>query len=72
MPEQKTVFISYRRAPARFLARAIYQDLRAHDFDVFLDVDSIDSGDFDRIITDSGTGAFPVFADTGHFATLQK
>lgn len=50
MIEQKKVFISYRRAPARYFARAIYQDLRAHDYDVFLDVDSIDSGDFDKII----------------------
>ncbi|HLV33558.1 MAG TPA: SUMF1/EgtB/PvdO family nonheme iron enzyme, partial [Spirillospora sp.] len=48
--EQKTVFISYRRALSKHLARAIYMDLRAHGWDVFLDVNTIDSGDFDRII----------------------
>lgn len=50
MSEQKTVFISYRRQPARYLARAIYQDLRSHGYDVFFDVESINSGEFDRII----------------------
>lgn len=48
--EQKTVFISYRREKSKHLARAIYQDLRMHGWDVFLDVTTIDSGDFDRII----------------------
>lgn len=44
------VFISYRRAPACFIARAIFQDLRANNYDVFLDVQSIDSGEFTRVI----------------------
>lgn len=48
--EQKTVFISYRRALSKHLARSIFQNLRSNSWDVFLDVDSIDSGDFDRII----------------------
>ena len=48
--EQKTVFISYRRAISKHLARSIYMDLRANGWDVFLDVNTIDSGDFDRII----------------------
>ncbi len=48
--EQKTVFISYRRAMSRYVARSIYQDLKAHGWDVFLDVNTIDNGDFDRII----------------------
>lgn len=48
--EQKTVFISYRLAISRHLARSIYQDLKMNDWDVFLDVNTIDSGDFDRII----------------------
>ncbi|RMG81809.1 MAG: TIR domain-containing protein [Chloroflexi bacterium] len=48
--ERKSVFISYRRSSSRYLARAIYQNLRQHGWDVFLDVDTIDSGDFDRII----------------------
>ncbi len=48
--EQKTVFISYRREKSKHLARAIYQDLRMHGWDAFLDVTTIDAGDFDRII----------------------
>jgi tetratricopeptide (TPR) repeat protein len=44
------VFISYRRAPAAFIARAVYQDLKQHGYDVFLDVQSIDSGAFTVII----------------------
>ena len=48
--EQKTVFISYRRALSKHLARSIYQDLKMNGWDVFLDVNTIDSGDFDRII----------------------
>ncbi|GAB4570674.1 MAG: hypothetical protein Kow0077_05340 [Anaerolineae bacterium] len=48
--EQKTVFISYRRDKSKHLARAIYLDLTHHGWDVFLDVTTIDSGDFDRII----------------------
>jgi tetratricopeptide (TPR) repeat protein len=45
-----TVFISYRRSVASFIARAIFGDLRAHGYDVFMDVESIDSGTFDTII----------------------
>lgn len=48
--QQKTVFISYRHSLSKHLARSIYQDLKMHDWDVFLDVNAIDSGDFDRII----------------------
>jgi formylglycine-generating enzyme required for sulfatase activity len=48
--QQKTVFISYRRALSKHLARSIYMDLRENGWDVFLDVNTIHSGDFDRII----------------------
>ena len=48
--EQKTVFISYRRDKSKHLARSIYLDLTHHGWDVFLDVTTIDSGDFDQII----------------------
>ncbi len=47
---EKTVFISYRRSVSRHLARAIFLDLREHDYDVFLDVNTIDNGEFDAII----------------------
>lgn len=45
-----TVFISYRRSTSSYLARAIYMDLKQHNYDVFMDVQSIDSGQFDEII----------------------
>jgi TIR domain len=47
---EKTVFISYRRSVSRHLARAITLDLRAHAYDVFFDVDTVDNGEFDRIV----------------------
>jgi len=51
MPEpEKTVFISYRRSVAAFIARAVFMDLRDHGYDVFMDVESIDSGQFESII----------------------
>ncbi len=46
----KTVFISYRRSTSSFIARAVFMDLRANGYDVFLDVETIDSGAFDKII----------------------
>ena len=46
---EKSVFISYRRSNP-YHARAVYQHLKTKGFDVFLDVDSIDSGAFDQII----------------------
>jgi tetratricopeptide (TPR) repeat protein len=45
MQVEKTVFISYRRTNA-MTARAVYQDLAAHGYDVFLDLQSIDAGAF--------------------------
>jgi tetratricopeptide (TPR) repeat protein len=48
----KTVFISYRRSTSKFIARAVFMDLRAHGYDVFMDVQSIDNGTFDTIILD--------------------
>jgi tetratricopeptide (TPR) repeat protein len=51
MPDpNKTVFISYRRSVSRFIARSIFMDLKANNFDVFMDVETIDSGEFDKII----------------------
>jgi tetratricopeptide (TPR) repeat protein len=49
---EKTVFISYRRTNF-YTALAVYQDLTAHGYDVFFDFQSIDSGDFERIITEN-------------------
>ena len=50
MGDDKTIFISYRRSASRHLARAIALDLRSHGYDVFFDVDTIDNGEFDRIV----------------------
>jgi tetratricopeptide (TPR) repeat protein len=47
---EKTVFISYRRDVSSYIARAIFLDLRANGYDVFMDVESIDSGTFDTVI----------------------
>lgn len=49
MQIQKTVFISYRRTNI-FTARAVYQHLMTHGYDVFLDYENVDSGAFDQII----------------------
>ena len=43
-------FISYRREASAMVARAVFQDLRAHGVDVFMDVESIGSGRFDAIL----------------------
>jgi tetratricopeptide (TPR) repeat protein len=45
-----SAFISYRRDVSAFMARAIFQDLRSNSYDVFMDVESIDSGQFDTIL----------------------
>jgi tetratricopeptide (TPR) repeat protein len=45
-----STFISYRRSVSEFVARAVFQDLRANDVNVFMDVESIDAGDFASII----------------------
>ena len=47
---EKTGFISYRRSASRHLARSITLDLRAHGYDVFFDVDTLDNGAFDQIV----------------------
>src|SRR5512135_3446982 len=45
-----SVFISYRRNISAFIARAVFQDLRSNGIDAFMDVESIDSGQFDTVI----------------------
>ncbi|MEO8394558.1 MAG: tetratricopeptide repeat protein [Chloroflexota bacterium] len=51
MPDlQNSVFISYRRKPASYIARAIFQDLKAHGYDVFMGVESSDQGEFGSVI----------------------
>lgn len=47
---EKTVLISYRRDSSSYTARAIYQDFRHNGYDVFMNVESVDSGPFDTII----------------------
>ena len=46
---EKTVFISYRRKDS-YEALAVYQFLTDQGYDVFLDYESIPSGDFEQII----------------------
>ena len=49
---EKTVFLSYRRTNA-LAARAIFQNLTHHGFDVFLDFHGIASGDFETVILEN-------------------
>src|SRR5215211_3034338 len=49
---EKTVFISYRRTNLPW-ALAIYQNLTANGYDVFFDYQSINSGDFEKIILEN-------------------
>lgn len=49
---EKTVFISYRRTNLPW-ARAIFQDLTQHGFDVFLDYTGVASGDFESVILEN-------------------
>ena len=46
----KSVFISYRREPSWTVARLLFTNLVQNGFDVFMDVETIDSGKFDTII----------------------
>ena len=46
----KTVFISYRRAPSQYLALLLYKDLTKRGYDVFLDIERINSGSFEEAI----------------------
>ena len=45
-----SVFISYRRQTSKYAALLVYKDLKQHDYDVFIDYESIDSGKFGDII----------------------
>ena len=49
---EKTVFISYRRTNFPW-ALSIYQDLTFHGYDVFFDYQSIDSGNFEKVIIEN-------------------
>ena len=46
----RSVFISYRRQLSRTLALLVRSDLHQHRFDVYLDLESLDSGEFERRI----------------------
>jgi len=46
----RSVFISYRRELSWALAHLVFNDLKGHGFDVFMDVESLDSGEFERVV----------------------
>ena len=48
--DNNKIFISYRRAKSNFAARAIYQHLITKNYDVFIDLESIDSGEYQPVI----------------------
>jgi tetratricopeptide (TPR) repeat protein len=47
---EKTVFISYRRSTSKYLALLIFKELNQRGYDVFYDIETIDSGAFESII----------------------
>ncbi len=48
---QNRVFIAYRRKNSTYIGRAVFQDLRAAGYDVFFDVEGLDSaGNFEQAI----------------------
>jgi hypothetical protein len=49
MSAPKTVFISYRHKDF-YIARSVYYELRMNGFDVFIDYQDVDSGDWLRTI----------------------
>jgi hypothetical protein len=46
----RRVFISYRRQFSEHLAQRVRDNLVEHDFDTYLDLENLDSGEFDRKI----------------------
>jgi hypothetical protein len=50
MADQKKVFLSYRRQSSGYEALNVYQHLTHEDYDVFMDVESLDSGRFPDLI----------------------
>lgn len=50
MTDPETVFLSYRREVSWAMAHLVRNDLVAHGFDVFMDVHSIDMGEFEHVI----------------------
>ena len=47
------IFISYRRADGKDLARQLYLKLQTFGYKVFLDVEELQSGDFNKSITEA-------------------
>ena len=64
MSEEKgKVFISYRRKASRYFAHFIYDELTERGYDVFFDTQSINAGDFSKIILSQ-------IAARGHFIAV--
>ena len=61
--DSKKVFISYRRASSEYIARSIFENLDKHGYYVLMDVESIDSGPFDKAI-------FQYIEQTCHFLLI--
>jgi hypothetical protein len=50
MPEQRTVFISYRRPVSSLIASAVYQHLLLRRYDAFMDFEPEDTTEFDAVL----------------------
>jgi hypothetical protein len=48
--DQKKVFLSYRRKLGAWMALSVYHYLKDEGYDVFMDVESLDSGEFPSVI----------------------
>jgi hypothetical protein len=48
--ESKKVFISYRRSESKYAAVAVFQYLTSRGYDVFMDYESLGSGNFEQVI----------------------
>lgn len=77
-----SAFISYRRNISGYPARAVFQDLRSHGIDAFMDIESIDSGQFETVILNQiaarpyfliilGPGCLDRCADPGDWLRLE-
>jgi hypothetical protein len=67
----RRVFISYRRSVSWSVARAIFNDLHHQGYDVFMDVESIPGGQFEKIILNQ-IGARPHFILILNRGTLDR
>ena len=72
--DDRSVFISYRRELSESLARLVRDDLSKNGFDAFMDLDNLDSGEFEREILSQieGRKHFIVLLEPGSLDQIDK